>query len=130
MSSFTDPLVVIKVGERLWKTYREFSYYLKEPDGEKITVPAGFLTDFASVPRPLWVILPPDGLYTQSAVLHDFLYATQILTRKESDDIFLDGMKILGVPFLVRQTIYRAVRMFGWIPWRNHEQTISVDPID
>jgi len=40
----------------------------------RVTVPAGFVTDLASVPRLLWAIVPRDGLYNGAAVVHDFLY--------------------------------------------------------
>ena len=42
-----------------------------------ITVPAGFVTDFASTPRAIWAILPPTGRYQLAAVVHDFLYWDQ-----------------------------------------------------
>jgi hypothetical protein len=46
-----------------------------------ITVPAGFVTDFASTPRAIWAVLPPFGTYQLAAVVHDFLYWDQGCTR-------------------------------------------------
>ena len=40
-----------------------------------VVVPAGFATDFASVPRAFWRLLPPFGEYMLAAVVHDYLYA-------------------------------------------------------
>lgn len=118
MSSFTDILIVEKTNKGFWKTHREFGYYVgEEGSSDLITVPEGFLTDFASVPRPFWILFPPDGQYTQAAVLHDFLYSTQLRPRKEADNIFLEAMEVLGVPLIKRRIMWRAVRMFGWIPW-------------
>ena len=54
-----------------------------------ITAPAGFETDFASVPRLFWRIVPPWGRYSPAAVVHDFLYHTGLVTRAEADRIFL-----------------------------------------
>ena len=118
MSSFTDPLTVTKIEKRLWRVERGFTYYIgEEGSGEFVTVPEGFVTDFASVPRLFWIILPPDGQYSQAAVLHDYLYSEQIFTRKKSDDIFLEAMTVLKVSWLKRRTMWLSVRMFGWIPW-------------
>ena len=117
MSSFTEPLTVTKHG-RWWVTAKQFTYYVGEDKNSvTITVPRGFHTDFASVPRVFWIILPPDGKYTQAAVLHDYLYSEQICERKTADRIFINAMKVLGVPLWKRRVMYRAVRMFGWIPW-------------
>ena len=56
-----------------------------------ITVPFGFVTDFASVPRLLWSLFPPIGRYGYAAVFHDFVYWEQdAITRKEADRVFRD----------------------------------------
>ena len=125
MSSFTTPLVVEKVGERLWKTYRELIYYVgEENSADVIIVPVGFQTDFASIPSLFWMILPPDGQYTQAAVLHDWFYFVQTRTRLESDRIFLEAMKVLKVNVFKRLIMYRAVRTWSWIPWNRHKERI------
>lgn len=124
MSSFTQPLTVTKIGSRLWRVERSFTYYLgseENPSG-KITVPKGFITDFASVPRAFWWLFPPDGQYTQAAVLHDYLYFKAFSSRKWADEIFYEAMGVLEVPWWKRKLMYRAVRLFGWIPWRNKKR--------
>jgi len=119
-SNFTKPLIVKKISARLWEVQGGFSYAVGSEDSkEVIHIPHGFLTDFASVPRPFWIIFPPDGQYTQSSVLHDFLYHSRLYTRKRSDRIFLEAMKVLKVSWWRRRTIYRAVRMFGWLAWKS-----------
>ena len=121
MSSFTEPLTVTKIGERTWKVARGFRYYVgAEGSADFIDVPEGFETDFASVPQPFWNIFPPDGEYTQAAVLHDYLYNQRRVhgrSRAACDGIFLEAMKVLKVGYLQRWTIYLAVRSFGWLYW-------------
>jgi hypothetical protein len=121
MSSFTEPLTVTKTGDNTWKVERAFRYDVgEENSGDYVDVPAGFETDFASVPRPLWAFFPPDGRYTQAAVVHDYLYNQRHIhgrKRSECDAIFLEAMGVLGVNWFKRHTMYRAVRSFGWIPW-------------
>ena len=92
----------------------EFEYRVSNEYREDIiTVPIGFRTDFASVPRPLWSFLPPVGLYAKAAVIHDYLYESKSRPRKEADEIFLEAMVILGVPRWKRTLMFWAVRVFG-----------------
>jgi len=48
-----------------------------EADPRWTSVPAGYRTDFASIPRPipwpLWPLLPPVGRSGKAAVIHDWL---------------------------------------------------------
>lgn len=89
--------------------------------GTTITVPQGFKTDFASVPRILWSILPPIGAYTESAVLHDYLYYMgkdnviqyERATREKADKVFLAAMLSQHVSKLTAYTMYTGVRLFG-----------------
>jgi hypothetical protein len=86
-----------------------------------IEVPAGFNTDFASVPRIFRNLLPPDGPYGRAAVIHDYLYSTHglggELTREQCDRILLEAMKRLGVSWITRMTIFWAVRAGGQSHW-------------
>jgi hypothetical protein len=82
----------------------------------RIEVPAGFITDFASIPRPLWALVggPADGKYRKIAVIHDYLYRTRfIATRKQADDVLLEGMKFSGCSWFQRTIIYSGVRVGG-----------------
>jgi hypothetical protein len=105
-------------GGRSVRLIKNFSVTLAV--GRKITVPAGFKTDFASVPRLFWRIIPPWGRYSAAAVVHDYLYETNSVDRAEADQIFLELMKRLGVPLWKRQLMYRAVRIGGWLPWKKY----------
>ncbi len=117
MDKFTSDLIVKSYNETKWQLTAKFHFYFEE-HGKRLNVivPEGFITDFASVPRMLWSIFPPTGRYTKAAVLHDYLYSnkSEIETnRKQCDKMFLKGMEVLGVKRWVRNTIYRAVRIFG-----------------
>lgn len=127
MSSFTKPLILEYIPkENIWRTTREFTYFIGEEGSDNfITVPEGFRTDLASVPWPAVMFIPVNGKYNQAAVLHDYGYYSQTRSRKEVDDIFLESMAILGVPFWKRQIMYRAVRLGGWLPWNHHKKNVS-----
>lgn len=82
-----------------------------------VEVEKGFDTDYASIPRIFWNIMPPDAEYTEAAVVHDRDYWYQEVEREVADLTLLQGMEALGVSFLRRQLIYRSVRAFGSIAW-------------
>lgn len=96
----------------------------------RLVVPAGFETDFASIPRGLWNLLPKLDRHLLAAVLHDWLYSTAIVTKPEADAIFLAAMKDLGVPVWKRWAMYLAVRLFGRGAWNAHRKRASAPPCD
>ena len=108
----------------LWIVKKGFVFYLDETRTKTVTVPKGYLTDGASVPRVFWSFIPPWGSYGQAAVLHDYLceYLSYMdgdkyvsLTRREVDNILLQAMSDLQVPKLTRVTIWAAVRIYGYV---------------
>jgi len=124
MSRFTESLVVTPLPDgKTWIILNDFGYEIgEEGSGNIINVPIGTYTDFASIPRPLWAIFPRWGKYGNAAVIHDWMYWDQSRSRREADDIFLEGMDILEVSELKRRTIYYAVRLFGWIAWKSNQK--------
>lgn len=110
MFSHTN-IVVQLAGDRKFILMEELTYTTKA--GKKITVPAGFVTDFASVPQLFWNLIPPYGKYTCAAVVHDYLYVLGEGTKLAADQVFLEAMELLGVPWYKRRSMYRAVRLFG-----------------
>jgi hypothetical protein len=81
-------------------------------------VPTGFETDMASIPRQFHNILSPLGEYAPAAVFHDWAYSKCSnghfpADRKMADDTFKELMFNLGIGWMQREIIYRAVRLFG-----------------
>lgn len=113
MSKFTTPAILEMLEHYRWRVYEPFEFYLSDDNSDVIEVPAGFVTDLATIPRIFWTILPPDGKYAKAAIIHDYLYDNALRTKKEADLIFLDGMTVLGVPRLKRKVMYWAVRVSG-----------------
>ena len=86
----------------------------------RIVVPAKFVTDLASIPQFLWNILPPIGAYDAAAVVHDYLYLNNGVTRKQADDVLNEAMGELEVDDWRRRMIYAGVRVGGWVPWNQY----------
>ena len=79
-------------GETVVVLYADMAYYTSKGC---IVVPKGFESDGCSMPRFFWRIFghPFDMQYLREAVLHDYLYKTQIFDRKTADLIFREEMQ-------------------------------------
>jgi len=88
----------------------------------RVIVPAGFVTDLASIPRGFWSIRRPEGRHAFAAVVHDFLYWTQTTTREEADNIFKQAMLDSRVGKKEAESLYQAVRRFGHSAWKNNKE--------
>lgn len=111
-----------RLGKDYWRVQQGFRYYLGTKGSNKwVYVPAGYLTDGASVPQIFWSVIDRWGAYGQAAVVHDILceYLTitvdglpQRITRAEADDILLEAMLVLEVPEFKAKTIEAAVDFY------------------
>jgi len=101
--------------------------------GHASTVTAGFEFDWASVPRLFWRIFPPAGdghnPYGIAAMWHDWIYEHQAIngipcSRLDADNLFKEIMEQLEVHKLVIHTLYRCVRIGGWVGWNRNERAL------
>lgn len=124
MSGFTGPLRLRHggVAYRRWTLLRPLAFEEGfEGSARWITVPAGFITDGATVPQVFWWLFPMTGSYLRAAVIHDFLLTRLEAgtphplapTRADCDRIFLQAMRACGTPLLSRLTLFLAVRAYG-----------------
>ena len=119
MSRFTDILLVSPLADgNTWVIMRDFGYEVGAAgSADHIDVAIGFQTDFATIPRPFWVILPKWGRYGNASVIHDWLYWVQTRPRRQADAIFLEAMSVLDVSTPVKYVLFWAVRLFGGLAW-------------
>jgi hypothetical protein len=89
---------------------------------ERVTVPVGFVTDLASIPRTFYSALRPDGEYAYAAIIHDYLYWTQSRPRETADMIFKFAMQDFEVGPMTVGVIYKAVRVAGGASWDEDER--------
>ena len=92
-----------------------------------IVIPAGYKTDFASVPRCLWSLIPPHGRMAIPAVVHDYAYDNRLLEMEHGTDTarlladitFLWHCRLAGVPTFQATLFFLTLRMFGRKWWIN-----------
>lgn len=143
MSAFTEFSAPLQIqydaeaskilGADHWRVVREFRYFIGSENSKRwITVPAGYLTDGASVPRIFWSIIPPWGAYGQAAVVHDILceYLSIVvsgkivpITRQRADEIFSEAMAVLKVPQRDISLISEGVALYRTVARVNSPST-------
>lgn len=112
MSDYLQP-ILMPLSDTDWVLHED--YYVKSKHFSFV-IPKGFVTDLASVPKVLWNLYPPFGLYTGAAVAHDYLYRTTKMkvTREQADELFKEQMLLAGVRSTQAQLMYLTVSAFGW----------------
>ena len=104
------PVVIPFADADQWVLQKPLAY-------RSIVVPAGFVTDFASIPSPLCNLIPRTDRYLSAAIVHDFLYWDQSCSREQADRLLFAAMENAGVPPLKREAIRAAVRALGGHAW-------------
>lgn len=102
--------------EKTWTLLSDLVYEtdIKRGCGQfVIVVPAGFVTDFASVPRLPLVYTVAGNIGHRAAVVHDWLYHNGIGTKSEADDIFCEALGVSNVDDFVKEAMHAAVSLFG-----------------
>lgn len=91
---------------------------LQDDEHGVITVPAGFRTDFASIRFlhnillfVLYALLAGYGNY--AATVHDWLYTTGPLTRKQADAVLYRGLRAEGIARWRAWLFWAGVRIGG-----------------
>jgi hypothetical protein len=97
--------------------------YESEVAGRIFVVPTGFETDLASVPRLPLAYMLFGGVGDAAAVVHDFLYSTQEVSREMADDVLEEAMRVSGVAGWRRYPMWFGVRLFGGSHWKRPEST-------
>jgi hypothetical protein len=119
-ANFGDNLIVecLKKEETdfRFKLKRDFFYHSAQ--GVVFVVPAGFKTDFASVPWFFQRFIPKTGIYQEAAVVHDYLcykwkkHKYSIEYRQAADSLFLEMMEVLGTGKIKRSFMHLGVALY------------------
>jgi hypothetical protein len=132
---FDDGLITVsRCGDDGWQLVYPVRY---SGAVDTFEVPAGYRTDFASVPRIAVWLIPTFGRYTAAAILHDYLITDQIpagrVSSIDTDGLFRRVMRELGVPPVKRWLMWAGVRWgalvnptrrAGW--WRTAPQVLVI----
>ena len=81
----------------------------EDRDGNVWTVPAGFTTDYSSVPRAPIVYLRYGNRAHAPAAVHDWAIRTKACSREQADELFLEAMESIKMAGKHAGPMYRAV---------------------
>lgn len=120
-AAILSPLRVEHVpGTDTWTVTDWFRFY-SDVLRRTIRVPPGFRTDFNSVPRGLWNLLPPEE-NPEAGVIHDQLYQRNGCTRGQADAVHREVLTVLKAPRWKRNAMYVGLRLGGWAAWRTYRK--------
>lgn len=110
----TDVRILDKPGKFMLVTCLKY----RAADGRMYIVPAGFVTDLASIPRLMRWLFNVNGRSRLPAILHDWLYRSGIYSRAEADALFKEACLAAGVWWGERYSLWLGVRIGGWAFYR------------
>lgn len=107
---FITPLELIVLTDSSFRLGADFYVSL---EGNEIVIPEGFETDLASVPRLPIVYLAVGNTGHKAAVLHDWLYSTNMFPREICDGYFYHGLRAMGIGYFAAKAMFYGVRAGG-----------------
>jgi len=124
-----DQFTVRRVDKIRWQLCHALQYQGKR---QSFLIPAGYVTDFATVPWFVQWFIPRTGVWTLAAVLHDWLITHGIpaglITSSDCDGLFRRVLREEGTDVLRRWLMWTGVRWGalssatrrpGWLNWRD-----------
>lgn len=97
---------------------------------ETIVVPAGYVFDWASIPRLAWLLYPPNfSEARKGAAAHDYLYSHlfQHFPKAFADDVLLAFMRYEHASKISQTIFHLSVRWGGQGGWY-HSRQQNADP--
>lgn len=115
MSGFQSKLQVELVDPDMSGVWRLLAplVYQSDAAGQTFTVPAGFETDFASVPRIPLIYELTGNTSQEAATLHDWLYTTGTVSRSMADAVLKEASIATNVPRWRAWLMWAGVRIGG-----------------
>lgn len=121
---FLTKLILSDHKPNQWVVESELAYF---HEGERISVPKGFITDLASIPKIFRNVLNVNGKSRKPAVLHDYLYCSKIFERSVADYIFYKALVSEGMNVIIARTYWAGVRAGGWLYYNQNKGLTKED---
>lgn len=113
-----DELALLGSKVQLFELTQELLYWSDMLKSTHV-VPAGFVTDFASIPRFFWRVLNPDDpRICWPSVIHDHACATREISRLHADRLLREAMAVCGAGKFIRNAVYFALRCYSPFRWK------------
>ena len=111
-SQFLNHLITEEVSPEFFRLLNILSY-LSASLRRTIIIPAGFITNFMSVPRWPLIYAWLGNKYRRAGALHDYLYQSRLVSRWRADLLLAEAMYSLGASIFEIIACWLAVRIAG-----------------
>lgn len=108
---FQTTLKTEQIASNSWRLTEDLVY------GD-ITVPKGFITNYASIEVfhniflfPIYALFAGYGNY--ASTIHDYLYSRKTMSRKDADEVFYQALRSEGVAKWRAKLMWAGVRIGG-----------------
>jgi hypothetical protein len=116
MGRLLTKLMVEDLGDGKWRLTAPLRFW-SETLGHVVTVPAGFVTDFESIPRVPVIYLLLAMSSNEAGVIHDYLYRADCkprVTRAQADAVLYEVSRCDGCGLLSSWAKWAGVRVGGF----------------
>ena len=127
--NYPQPDIVPIPGTRTYRLVKDYLVWLPFSD-KWLLIKAGFIFDGASIPRWLWSAIghPFDPNWLAAALLHDALYAAELMSRHACDKELFHVMRLTSQRgYDNARKFFITVDLFGGFPWRQHTPKSIMD---
>jgi len=113
---------VLRIVNGGWLTEAPVQFH-SETLHRTFTVPIGFFTDLASVPRVMrWIVPVANAKNRQAAIVHDYLCYKEVqekygITQRQADMVFREALAVCNVNPVGQWVMWTPVRIYQW--WKN-----------
>lgn len=104
-----------------WRLVEDYTSH-----NDQIKVPAGFVSDGATIVWALRWLFSPTGRYFGAAIVHDYLIVVEKDWRKANREFDIE-MVYLGVPWWIRASMVSAVETWSAVRGRLHETRLYIN---
>jgi hypothetical protein len=91
-------------------------------NGVQLIIPIDYISNGASIPKPLRGIFSQQGVYLMPSIIHDYLYDNNLYSREFVDRQFLLDMGKVGTNKLTKWLFYYVIRIFGGLNWNKSKK--------
>jgi len=95
----------------VWKLLEPL-VYRSDLLGRDVSVPADFITDFASVPRAPVIYFLAGNRGNRAAVVHDYLINSKEVDRRTADEVFYEALVATNVDTWRARVMFLGVQSY------------------
>ena len=109
---FLNTLQVKQLPDERWELTQPLTFY---SSFGFVSIPAGFDTDFCSIPRIPFVYSWLGNRFQAAGAIHDYIYRYKMFPRWICDAILCEAAEALGATPVEQDVLWAGVRLGGWM---------------